>query len=111
MPDGGSSDEIIVRALSLPRHEFPVNVRWTPVDNTEIDIAYDRSDTRLFHAEQGSDLVRGLEQAMLVNLPECLEGVKKLSVEPTNMRLYLLDAFYRWVLAARNVPTLIPEGA
>ena len=66
--------------------------------------------TRLFHAPQGSDLVRGLEQAMLVNAPECLEGVKKLSVEPTTLRMYLIDAFYRWLLAARNVQTLIPAS-
>ncbi len=238
LPDGGSSDEIIVRALSIPRDELPVNVRWAPVDNTKINIAYERADmflacaltkasrewlrkavegppdfastqyaqgiiistnwgcypppessppwdpalagqsfigrgillertlrqfapdasldaaqtfdpvvrgrfhkvetvhnryrqnpelsgyvvaaclvqtqpvlaTRLVHAEQGSDLVRGLEQAMLVNSPECLEGVKKLSIEPTTLRLYLVDAFYRWVLAVRNVPSLIPEG-
>lgn len=237
LPDGGSSDEIIVRALSLPRDELPVNVRWAPVDNSAINITYERADqflacamtkadrdglrkavegppalastqyaqgwlistnwgcypprgtftpwdpgeagqsfidrgillertlrsfapdaaltpaqtfdpavrarfrtvetrhnryrqnpemsgyivaaclvqtqpvlaTRLFHAPQGSDLVRGLEQAMLVNSPECLEGVKKLSVEPTTMRLYVVDAFYRWVLAARNVSSLIPK--
>lgn len=237
LPDGGSSDEIIVKALSLPRDKLPVNVRWAPVDNTQINIAYERADmflgcafakasrdwlrkavegppnfastqyaqgmvistnwgcypppgysppwnpamigtdfldrgiliertlrqfvpdvaldasqtfdpavraqfrkvetqqnryrqnpemsgfivaaclvqtqpvltTRLFHAQQGSDLVRGLEQAIIVNSPECLEGVKKLSIEPTTLRVYLIDAFYRWVLAARNVSTLIPE--
>ena len=238
LPDAGSSDEIIVQALNLPRDALPVNVRWAPVDNTQVNIAYERADqflacafdkasrdwlrkavegppslasteyaqgmvivtnwgcypplgssppwnpalagqdilhrgillertlrafapdasldaaqtfdpvvrtrfrkvetdhnryrqnpeksgfvvaaclvqtqpvlaTRLFHAPQGSDLVRGLEQAMLVNAPECLEGVKKLSVEPTTLRVYLIDAFYRWLLAARNVPTLIPAS-
>lgn len=241
LPDGGSSDEIIVKALSIPRSELPVNVRWAPVDNTQINIAYERADmflacaltkasrdwlrkavegppdfastryaqgmvistnwgcypprgnlppwnpelaaegptafldrgimleralrqfasdawldaaqtfnpavrgrfrqtetvhnryrqdpersgfifaaclvqtqpvlaTRLVRARQGDDLVRGLEQAMLVNSPECFEGVKKLSVEPTTMRLYIVDAFYRWILAARNVSTLIPEA-
>lgn len=238
LPDGGSSDEIIVKALSLPRDELPINVRWAPVDNTKIDIIYERADqylacalskadrnwlrkavegppalasteyaqgwlistnwgcypprgtfapwnpgmagqslidrgiliertlrtfvphasltaaqtfdpavrarfrkvetqhnryrqnpelsgyivaaclvqtqpvlaTRLFHARQGGDLVRGIEQAMLVNSPECLEGVNQLNVEPTTMRLYLVDAFYRWVLAVHDVPSLIPEG-
>lgn len=237
LPDGGSSDEIIVKALSLPRDKLPVNVRWAPVDNTQINIAYERADTflgcafakasrdwlrkavegppdfastryaqgmviqthwgcypppgdrpawnpaemggsflhrgillertlrqfapdasldaaqtfdpkvrarfrkvetehnryrqnpemsgyivaaclvqtqpvlatRLVRSQQGSDLERGLEQAVLVNSTECLEGVKKLSIEPTTLRLYLVDAFYRWVLAARNVSTLIPE--
>jgi len=237
LTDGGSSDEIVVKALSLPRDKLPVNVGWAPVDNTQINIAYERADmflacafakasrewlrkavegppnftgtqyaqgmvistnwgcypppgdspplnpamigtdflargiliertlrqfvpdvaldasqtfdpavrarfrkvetqqnryrqnpelsgfvvaaclvqtqpvltTRLFHAQQGSDLVRGLEQAIIVNSPECLEGVKKLSIEPTTLRVYLIDAFYRWVFAARNVPTLIPE--
>lgn len=65
--------------------------------------------TRLVHAEQGSPLVRGLEQAMIVNAPQCIEGRKKIVVEPTTSRLYIVEAFYRWLMAARNASTLIPH--
>jgi hypothetical protein len=67
--------------------------------------------TRLVHAEQGSPLVRGLEQAMIVNAPQCIEGRKKIVVEPTTSRLYIVEAFYRWLMAARNASTLIPDAA
>ncbi|WP_322963027.1 hypothetical protein [Sphingomonas fuzhouensis] len=238
LPDGGSSDEIIVRALKIPRTKLPVNVHWAPYGNVTANIAYERADqflscafkkvrrdwlrkavegpphlastvyaqglvtvtnlgcypppgstaapdvmaagasyldrtilleqvlrrfvpnaaldaaqtfdpavrarfrvvetqhnryrrnpelsgfalaaclvqtqpvlaTRLVHAEQGSDLVRGLEQAMIVNAPECLQGLTRLTVEPTTTRMYIVDAFYRWLLAVRNVPTLIPAS-
>ncbi|MCT8001778.1 hypothetical protein NZL82_07775 [Sphingomonas sanguinis] len=65
--------------------------------------------TRLFRAEQGGDLVRGLEQIMIVNAPECLKGLKRVTIEPTTMRIHLIEAFYRWILAARNLPSLIPQ--
>lgn len=38
----------------------------------------------------------------------CLGGVKPARVEPLYFRYVLTEAFYRWVLAARNVDTLIP---
>lgn len=44
LPDAGSSDEIIVQALSLPRDALAVNVRWAPVDNTQVNIPYERAD-------------------------------------------------------------------
>ncbi|MCT8001931.1 hypothetical protein NZL82_08545 [Sphingomonas sanguinis] len=38
----------------------------------------------------------------------CLGGIKSARVEPLYFRYVLTEAFYRWVVAARNVDTLIP---
>lgn len=66
--------------------------------------------TRLTRALPGSDLERGLIQTMLVEGRSCLGGVKRLTVEPATYRPYIVDAFYRWVVAARNVASLIPAA-
>ncbi|WP_221364128.1 hypothetical protein [Sphingomonas jinjuensis] len=66
--------------------------------------------TRLTRAQPGSNLERGLIQTMLVEGRTCLGGVKRLTVEPATYRPYIVDAFYRWVVAARNVASLIPAA-
>lgn len=64
--------------------------------------------TRLFRSKPGSLLERGLIQAIIVEGRQCVGGAKRLTVEPTSMRIYIVDAFYRWVVAARGVDSLIP---
>ena len=63
--------------------------------------------TRLVRSDPRSDLERGLMQTMLVQGRACLGGTDRVVIDPTSFRIYVLDAFYRWVVAARGVPTLI----
>lgn len=64
--------------------------------------------TRLFRSEPGSLLERGLTQTIIIQGRECIGGASRVTVDPSYMRVYILDAFYRWVVAARNVESLIP---
>ncbi|KQR81392.1 hypothetical protein ASG07_13265 [Sphingomonas sp. Leaf343] len=66
--------------------------------------------TRLIRSAPGSALGQGLTQAMLVEGRACLGENRKIVIDPTNFRAYVLDAFYRWVVAARNVASLIPAA-
>ncbi len=67
--------------------------------------------TRLFRSAPGSLLERGLVQTMLIEAKPCIADVKRVTVDPTTIRLYVIDAFYRWVVAARGVDSLIPADA
>jgi len=64
--------------------------------------------TRLVKSPPGSQLERGLTQAILVDGRSCLAGAQSVSIDPTFFRTYLSDAYYRWVVAARGVDSLIP---
>jgi hypothetical protein len=39
----------------------------------------------------------------------CLGGAKGVSVDPTQFRVYVMDALYRWTVAVRGVETLVPD--
>lgn len=64
--------------------------------------------TRLFRSDPGSLLERGLVQTMLIEARTCTAETKRVTVDPGMIRLYVVDAFYRWVVAARGVDSLIP---
>ena len=64
--------------------------------------------TRLVRSSPGSDLESGLEQAILIQGRDCLGTTKAVTIDPTMLRVYLVDAFYRWVVAARGIPSLLP---
>lgn len=64
--------------------------------------------TRLTRSQPGSALERGLIQALITEGRSCLGGVSRLTVDPTHVRPYVMDAYYRWLVAARNVASLIP---
>jgi hypothetical protein len=67
--------------------------------------------TRLVRAEAGSLLERGLSQALLVGGRRCLGNTTKLTIDPSYLRAYVVDAYYRWLVAARNVASLVPADA
>ncbi len=66
--------------------------------------------TRLFRSEPGSLLERGLIQTIIVEGRECIGHASRVTVDPSFMRVYVMDAFYRWVVASRGVESLIPAA-
>jgi hypothetical protein len=67
--------------------------------------------TRLYRSAPGSLLERGLVQTLLIQARPCTADIKRVTVDPGTIRLYVIDAFYRWVVAARGVDSLIPADA
>jgi hypothetical protein len=67
--------------------------------------------TRLFQSEPGSLLERGLTQTIIVQGRECVGQASRLTVDPSLLRVYIIDAFYRWVVASRGLESLIPADA
>lgn len=51
----------------------------------------------------------GDTQAALIDRARvCVGGAKRVEVDPTQFRLYIADAVYRWAVAAHGVDSLIP---
>lgn len=51
-----------------------------------------------------------LISAIINGSPECTGRPRRLVVDPTQIRIYVADAYYRWVMAAKGVDTLIPDS-
>lgn len=66
--------------------------------------------TRLVRSEPGSPLERGLTQALIVEGRTCVGNTKRVTIDPSMIRAYIADAFYRWVVAARGTDSLIPPN-
>lgn len=67
--------------------------------------------TRLLHSEPGSLLERGLIQTIIVEGRACVGHASRVTVDPSFTRVYLMDSFYRWIVAAQGVESLIPAPA
>ncbi|MBI0473892.1 hypothetical protein D9601_00755 [Sphingomonas sp. MA1305] len=66
--------------------------------------------TRFVHASTDRELQRGLTQTLLIEGRACLGNTQRVTIDPVYLRAYVAEAFYRWVVAARGVDSLIPAG-
>lgn len=64
--------------------------------------------TRLVHAHGDALLQTQYVYRILDHAKHCLGNPERVEVEPLYFRYVLIDAFYRWVVAARHVDTLFP---
>lgn len=63
---------------------------------------------RLVRAKPASGQQRMLQSAILNRARICVGNAKRVHVDSTQFRIYIMDAVYRWVAASRGVPSLIP---
>lgn len=63
--------------------------------------------TRMVQAHGNPALQERLTLMVLDQARPCVGNAKKVTMEPIQLRYYLDDAFYRWVVAARDVGTLL----
>lgn len=52
-----------------------------------------------------------LEDDIIDNARPCIGGAQQLGIDPAELRDYISDSVYRWIVAARNVDSLIPADA
>jgi hypothetical protein len=63
--------------------------------------------TRLIHTDDYDAQTR-IESQIVNGSKPCVGGAKKVYFDPMQLRIYLADATYRWMIAAQGVTTLIP---
>lgn len=73
-------------------------VRMQPEASVQLTTADDKSDQY------------NLEDKIIAGANECIGGAQQMTVDPNVFRDYVSDAVYRWVVAARNVDSLLPPA-
>ncbi|HEX8556325.1 MAG TPA: hypothetical protein VF695_16610 [Sphingomonas sp.] len=59
----------------------------------------------------GSARFGDVQAALIDRARVCVGGSRRVEVDPTQFRLYIADAVYRWTVAARGVDSLIPPAS
>lgn len=95
--------------------EVPRN-RWRlPVDYKTFSIAVcfvrlqPGAAIALLHSKPGSAREKTLEATIIGRARICVGDAQRVTFDATKLRVYLVDALYRWVVAARGVETLIGD--
>lgn len=105
------NDPVVQERLNL--REAGRNAKRIPADRFlfQVGICMTRLQpelvTRIVQAHGDDALQNALTMKVLDQARPCIGGARKVKMEPTQLRYYLVDAFYRWVVAARDVGTLL----
>lgn len=94
--------EAIRLALALPADKARMQIAECLV------MSQPETVTKLFQARDTPALQVQYVYRILDRGKVCLGGIKPIRIEPLYFRYVLTEAFYRWVLAARNIDTVIP---
>jgi hypothetical protein len=97
-----------VRETPLARFRLPIDMRYFEIAICLVRLQPEQS-VRLVRAE-GIEAVNRLEGAIVNATPICTGGAKKVYFDPSQFRMYLADAVYRWAVAVKGVESLIPPG-
>lgn len=91
------------------RYRWPEDLRYFKVAICMVQAEPDLA-TQMIHTPTGSNQSAKLGFNMLSRARECVPGANRIQVDPVQFRVYVTDALYRWVEAARDVESLIPAS-
>ena len=94
------------REVERNRFRLPVDYRYFEVAVCMVRVEPGLS-VRLALSD-GPARLGDLQEALIDRARVCVGGAKHVQVDPTQFRLYIADAVYRWAVAARGVDSLIP---
>jgi len=95
-----------LREVPRNRLRFPLDYRYFEVATCMVRVE-PRLAVRLAMSE-GPARLGDVQEALIDRARVCVGDAKSVRVDPTQFRLYIADAVYRWAVAARNVASLIP---
>ena len=97
-----------LREMPRNRYRLPVDYRYFEVAVCAVRLQPTLSVALVAtpHAEPAK--IRRIENAIVSGSRICFGNAKKVFFDPTQFRIYIADAVYRWVVAARGVDSLIP---
>ena len=97
-----------VRELARNRYRLPIDYAYF-----EVAVCMTRLQPTLavqLALSDGSARFGDVQAALIDRARPCVGGAKKVLLDPSQFRVYVADAVYRWVVATRNVASLIPSG-
>lgn len=94
------------REIPRNRYRLPVDYRYFATAVCLVRVQPSLS-VRLAKTD-GPARANDLQAALIDQGRVCFGGAKRVRVDPTQFRIYIADAVYRWAVAARGVDSLIP---
>lgn len=64
----------------------------------------------LVRSAPASRLSLRIQETMLARAPHCVGFAQSVKADPLQFRIYVADAVYRWLVAARGVDSLLPSA-
>lgn len=97
-------------AVEVPRNHWrqPLDYRYFEIAVCMVRIEPELS-VALLHASSGSTREKRIEGAIIGRARVCVGDARRVSFDPTEFRTFMIDALYRWVVAARGVDSLISD--
>ncbi len=98
-------------ALEEPRNRYrlPLDYQYFEVAVCMVRVQ-PRLSLRLVRTDGPPQQIARISNTIVDNAAECRGNAKKVYFNPTEFRIYIADAVYRWAVAARGVDSLIPQG-
>ncbi|WP_203311002.1 hypothetical protein [Sphingomonas beigongshangi] len=88
---------------------------------TAVDRRYFEAAVCMVHAEpelavklamsSGVARMSDAQELLIDRTHACVGNARRVKVEPTQFRIYIADAVYRWAVAVRNTASLVPTSA
>lgn len=103
-----------------PRVQARFNLREIPRNRLRLPVDYHYFETAVCMVRlepqlavrlalmDGPARLSDVQEALVDRAKACVGNARRVRVDPTQFRLYIADAVYRWAVAARDVPSLIP---
>ncbi|CAN5510912.1 hypothetical protein BH09PSE4_BH09PSE4_21450 [soil metagenome] len=96
------------RETPLSRYRLPVDYRYFEIAVCMVRIQ-PRLSLRLVRTSGPSKQISRIASAIVDNAHICVGDAKRVYFDPTQFRMYIADAVYRWGVAKLGVNTLIPD--
>jgi len=109
MADPAVQSRFNLREVPRNRLRFPVDYKYFQVAVCMVRVEPEMA-VRLAMSD-GEARFSDVQEVLIDRARICVGNAKKVQVDPTEFRLYIADAVYRWAVAARNVGSLIPSDA
>jgi hypothetical protein len=96
------------REVARNRFRLPIDYRYFEVAVCMVRVQPELA-VRLTKSD-GSARFSDVQEALIDRARVCIGGARHVSVDPTQFRMYIADAVYRWAVAARGIDSLIPAA-
>ncbi len=96
-----------LREMPRNRHRLPTDFRYF-----EVAVCMVRVEPKLavrLATSEGAARISDTQAALIDRARVCVGGARNVRVDPTQFRIYIADAVYRWAVAATGVDSLIPD--
>ncbi|NIJ09197.1 hypothetical protein FHS31_002829 [Sphingomonas vulcanisoli] len=91
------------------RYRWPEDIAYFKVAICMVQAEPDLAG-QMMRSDPGSPQSERIGKTIIARAHACRPDAKRIEVDPTQFRIYVLDAYYRWAEASQGLESLIPGG-